>query len=226
MDFKERIKNIDPFRPYKTKFLTLTEQAQIKNMFNDVLLEGGYPSSERKRAYFNLEPVDITCFKIIYNDSFLTLTHQNVTGSLMSLNIKREVIGDILVEHDAFFVIGEQKDFIKQEFTKVGNVSIALEEIDGFLLNRTISLLEDTIYVDSLRLDLVVSKIAKKSRNEATLMIENDFVKVNHLVKNKNTFLLKDKDVLSIRKFGRFQLLDTKKTSRKGKIILKFGKFI
>ena len=147
-------------------------------------------------------------------------------GSLLSLNIKRDVIGDILVEESCFFVISELKDFIKNELTKIGNHTITLTEIEPSNLSRTIKLDEQQSFIDSLRLDLVVSKLTRKSRSEANMMIDNDFIKVNHLVVNKATKTLKENDVVSIRKYGRFVLLDTSKKSKKDKIILKYGKFV
>ena len=80
--------------------------------------------------------------------------------------------------------------------------------------------------VSSLRLDSIISKITKKSRNIASEMINNDLVKVNHLISNKNTKIMNEEDIISIRKYGRFLIIDTKKTSKKGKIVVKFGKYV
>lgn len=227
MDFKDKIKNIDPYTPYKTMFLTKSEQAQLQNRFKDyVMFDGGYSNPERTRAFISQLPSGIVCFKIEYNENFLTLTHQNILGSLLSLNVKREVIGDILAEDSCFFVTEEMTPFIIKEFTKIGNHPITLTIFDGRMLERKINLEEHVIYIDSLRLDLVVSKLIRKSRNEANLLIDNDMVQVNHMVASKATKTINENDVLSIRKYGRFILLDTSKTSKKNKIVLKYGKFI
>jgi RNA-binding protein YlmH len=228
MEFKDRIKHITNDSYTVTLFLTLQEQAQVKHKLKDVnyTLFGGYPNSERKRLYVNQEPFDITCFKIRYNSQFLTLTHQNILGSLLSLNIKKEAIGDILAKEDCFFMIGELEDFILNEFKMINNRPIELEIIDGSTVFREIELEEHIAYVDSLRLDLVVSRIAKKSRNESTMMIENELVSINHVVVTNKNKVVKENDILSIRKHGRFRVLDTSHTSKKGKIVLKYGKFI
>lgn len=227
MEFKDKIKNININKPYKTMFLTLNEQAQLKNKFKDsVRFEGGFINSERKRAYINIDDNDITCLLISYNKNFLTLTHQNIMGSLLSLNVKREVLGDIVPESNVLFVISELKDFFIQEFNSIGNHSITLQEVDGSTIVKHQQIEDNIMYVDSLRLDLIVSRITKKSRNETQLMIENDLVQVNHLVTNKYTKECSNEDILSIRKFGRFKLLDTTKTSKKGKIVLKYGKYV
>lgn len=228
MDFLNRIKHFDQSTYTKTMFLTEVEQAQIKNHLKqvDFILDGGYKQAERKRCFINLDASDITCFKINYNKQFLTLTHQNILGSLLALNIKLEAVGDILVEYNCFFVISELKEFIINEFTQIGTSPITLEEIDGSNLTKTISLEEHIAYIDSLRLDLVVSRLAKISRNDAVTMISNELIKVNHLPNTKPTTKIKEDDIISIRKKGRFMILDTKNTSKKNKIVLKYGKFI
>lgn len=214
----------------KTKFLTLTEQAIIKNTLKNKVffkLDGGYPNSELKRAiiYQDSDP-SITCFKIIYNKKYLSLTHQNIIGTLLSLSISKDSIGDILANQDIFFITSELKEFIVNEFTKINNVSISLEEIDGADLKRNVVIEYDSFSVSSLRLDSIVSKIIKKSRNIASDMIISDLVKINHIICNKTTKFLNEEDVISIRKHGRFIIEDTKKTSKKGKIIVKYGKYV
>lgn len=229
--FKDKLKNIiENGKPVRTKFLTSSEQAQLKNSVKDksiLKLEGGYPNSELKRANFYCdEDIMITCFKINYNKKYLELTHQNILGTLLSLSITKDSIGDIISEDGIFFIISELKDYIIKEFTSISNVKIELEEINGSNVKRQVKLEETTSYIDSLRLDLIVSRICKMSRKESIAYIEADFVKVNHFVVNKNTKLIVDNDILSIRKYGRFIILDTSKTSKKGKIIIKYGKFV
>ncbi len=228
MNFIDKIKHYTPNTITTTKFLTLTEQAQLSNKckYIDYSLYGGYPNAEYKRGFINTDIKDIICYKILYNRNFLTLTHQNVLGSILALNIERNTVGDILVEEDAFFVTGELKDYIKNEFTAIGKHTIDLIEIDGSNLTRTIHLDEHKQFIDSMRLDLVVSKITKQSRINAKTMIENDFIKVNHLVSNKPTKELIEEDIISIRKYGRFVILDTKNRSKKDKIVLKYGKYV
>lgn len=226
--FLDTIKHYTHSTITKTKFLNLTEQAQLQNYVKDInySLYGGYEGAELKRAFINTEVSDIICFRILYNQNFLRLSHQNILGSILSLGIDKNTIGDILVEHDCFFVIGELKDYIRQEFTSIGKVSITLEEIQPDFKQVEKKLEEHKMFIDSLRLDLVVSRIAGISRNEAKIMIENDFVKVNHIVCNKPTKELQEEDLLSIRKKGRFVLSDTKKRSKKNKIMCIYHKFV
>lgn len=233
MEFRDKAKGYleNPLKiSVKTKFLSLTEQTILKNTLKNKVffkLDGGYENSELKRAviYQDSDPF-ITCFKIKYNDKYLTLTHQNILGTLLSLSITKESIGDIIASESIFFIISELKEFIKNNFTKINNILITLEEVESINIKRIIEFEINSFTVSSLRLDSIVSKIIKKSRNNALEMIDSDLVKVNHLISNKNTKLLNEKDIISIRKYGRFLIIDTKKTSKKGKIVVKFGKYV
>jgi len=214
----------------RTKFLSLTEQTILKNNLKNKVffkVDGGYEKSELKRAIiFKDSNSNIICFKIIYNKKFLSLTHQNILGTLLSLSITKESIGDIIASEGTFFIVSELKDFIINEFNKINNVSIKLTEIEGFNSQKKIELEMNSFTVSSLRLDSIVSKITKKSRNECSEMINSDLVKVNHVINNKTTKSISEEDVISIRRYGRFDIIDTKKTSKKGKIVVKYGKYI
>jgi len=210
-------------------FLTKTEQKQIKNQLKytvDFSIDGGHTNFERARAYINTDGGSISCFKIHLKSSFFELTHQNILGSLLALNIKRETIGDILPEESVFYIISELDSFILQEFTSIGNSPIVLEQIDGRFIKRTETLEENKAFVDSLRLDLIVSKLAKCSRKDATFLIESELIQLNHSPVTKTSKTVEENDIISIRKKGRFKIINTKKTSKKGKIILIYGKFI
>lgn len=231
MEFTDKVKSIlDSNDSVETKFLNLSEQAILKSILHKKVafsFYGGYPFAEKKRAYINKEiQNNIMCFKIIYNDKYLTLTHQNILGTLLSLSVTMDSIGDILPKQGIFFVTSEIKDFIQLEYTAINRVAIELEEYDSTDIKSEKNLEEYKISVDSMRLDLIISKITKTSRAQSTIMIDNNLVKVNHLIESKPVKKIRDSDIISIRKYGRFQILDTSNTSRKGKIIIIYGKFI
>ncbi len=126
MEFKNKVKSYldNPLSvPLRTKFLNLTEQAMINNALKKKVFYkfyGGYDKSELKRAIIYKDgEAFITCFKIIYNKLYLNLTHQNILGTLLSLSITKDSIGDILANEGVFFITSELKEFIKLEFTKI-----------------------------------------------------------------------------------------------------------
>ena len=235
MEFRDKVKgylnNSKSDFSTLTKFLNLSEQVSLTKLLAkkmDFSLFGGYSEAEFKRATINNNDNDfkISCIKIIYKDKYLKITHQNILGTLLSLSIERDSIGDILPELGVFFIISELKEFILSEFKQINNVSIELTEIDPVNIRNTPKLELYSITVTSLRLDLVVSKITKMSRMKAIEYIENDLVKLNHEVTNKNTKNISEEEIISIRKYGRFIIIDTKKRSKKGKTIVKYGKYV
>lgn len=235
MEFRDKVKgylnNSKSDFSTLTKFLNLSEQVSLTKLLAKKMefsLFGGYSEAELKRATINNNDNDfkISCLKIIYNDKYLKITHQNILGTLLSLSIEKDSIGDIIPNLGVFFIISELKDFIITEFKQINNVAIELIEIDPINIKNTPELELYSFTATSLRLDLVVSKITKMSRIKAIEYIESDLVKLNHEVTNKNTKSINEEDILSIRKYGRFIIMDTKKRSKKGKTIIKYGKYV
>lgn len=227
MTLQERIQRaIANHRAVRFRFLTPAEQALVPKT-SDGVMDGGYPEAERKRLYLNTTSTDgIVCFKIHANDRFLELNHQNILGSLMALSISRDSIGDIVPRQQAFFVTAEIADEIRQSFRQIDRVTITLEEIDGSMIHREQEFTMLTVIVPSLRLDNVVAKIAKTSRNTVQEWILQEYIHVNHVVATKATKHLTKSDILSIRHHGRFVIDDTSMRTRKGKIVVNYRKFV
>lgn len=208
------------------RFLTSAEQALLPRS-NDIHLDGGYPEAERKRLYINIEPQhDIVCLKITYNDRYVTLRHQNILGSLMALSITRDSIGDILPRQQVFFITSEMKAEILRSFTHIGTVPITLEEIHPVNVVAEQEYEPLSMTSASLRIDLIVARITKQSRQEASMLIQQELVRLNHQTTTKSTKIIDAGDVISIRHYGRFIIDDTSQRSKKGKIIVKYRKFV
>jgi len=227
ISFKDKITNIlENNKSVSLRFLSLEGQTQLSKL-KEVILYGGFDQAEKKRAYFYQDiQDDIICFKINHNEKYLTLTHQNILGTLLSNSITIDSIGDILPKQGLFFVTKEISKEILNSFTKINNVSIELEVYnkDDVLPEKELEDYKTTL--ESLRLDLVVSKICKISRSKANEMITSELIKINHKTITKQTTIVKELDTISIRRFGRFIIKDTKNKSKKDKIILKYAKYI
>ncbi len=208
------------------RFLTPSEQRQIKRE-SSVYFDGGYAGAERKRVFLDCENNDdITCFELDYSTDELPVRHQDILGSLMALGIERDCIGDILPKQRRFYVIRELKDEILHSLTMIGQLPVRLHEIDGTDSYLEYEYSPGEFLSESLRLDLLVAKITHKSRSEAYEMILQEHVKVNHLVETKHAKIITEGSILSIRHFGRYILDDTKQTTKKGKIVVKYRKFV
>jgi RNA-binding protein YlmH len=227
LSFPDRIKNIiKEEKSVSLRFLTLYEQSFLTNHPN-IFLDGGYPDAEKKRAYCFMNMVDnIVCYQIKHHSNHLVLTHQNILGTLLSLGITIDSIGDILPKQGVFFITTEIEQEVLNQFTMIEHVPITLVPYSKELVSseRQFDVYRTTI--DSLRLDLVVSKITKTNRDYAKQMIQSELIKVNYHVTTKHTYQVKEKDIVSIRKHGRFIINDTSSLSKKGKIILYYAKYV
>ena len=189
-----------------------------------------YEHSERKSLILYpsfIEDIDqsefITALRISNKSKFKDLDHNNYLGSIMSLGIDRSKIGDIYV-HDEFADIichADICDVILYGLEKVGSNKVEIKEIainDVAFKEPDHVLL--TISATSMRLDNIVKAIINKSRDISSDLIKSGDVKVNFIVEDRASSLLKKGDLLSIRKYGRFLIYNENGSTKSGKIKL------
>ncbi len=85
---------------------------------------------------------------------------------------------------------------------------------------------EFTDTVSSLRLDCVVASICSVSRNEALELINDGRVVRNSFTQQKPTLKVANGDVISVRGKGKFEIVSADELSKKGRIILKYTKYV
>ena len=118
--------------------------------------------------------------KIIYTGSIpevllyeikarVPIRHQDILGSLYSLDISSELFGDIIImnQHYYVYILPMIRNYFEANFTMVRNCSIELEEIPISTLedyHRDYELLE--FIVSSNRIDTVISSICHCNRGE------------------------------------------------------------
>ena len=99
---------------------------------------GGIDGAERQRAllfpdYYSPEQSDfqLCLFEIIYPKKFITLEHRQIFGTLMSLGLKREKFGDILIQNDQIqFVAAEEIEiYLTVNLEKVGKASVTIKKL-------------------------------------------------------------------------------------------------
>lgn len=229
---------VDYYIPKLTPFLDPREQmilASIIGKNEDVLVKfcGGNKTVERKRAllyppYYEVKDEDFSLqyFEIIYPQKFVSLSHRDVLGALMSLGIKREKFGDILLQDKRIQIIvaKEIADYVLIHLTSVGQAKVKLKEIkkdELFFVQEEWE--EKTATVASLRLDACIAEIYGLSRAKAAQLIQSELVKVNWKTIDEPSFLLQENDYISVRRYGRSKLLAVEGLTKKGKTRIKFG---
>ena len=187
----------------------------------------GGQSAERKRAiiapsYFEPTEDDFeeVLIQINYPEKFVSIQHQHVLGTLMSLGIEREQVGDILVGETIQFVLTKQlESYIMMELTKIKGATVKLDSIpfkDMIQSKENWNIHHST--VSALRLDVVLKEMIRKSRSIAKQLIEKKRVKVNHTLIDSPDFQLQNNDLLSIQGFGRARIVDIGGKTKKEKV--------
>ena len=194
-------------------------------------LFGGYENCERKMVRFGSEDdlgyiVDfpIKCIKIepLAKKFAKEYTHRDYLGSLMSLGIDRKKFGDIFVDGmDAYMYADESTaDYLLENFVSVGRNSVKCSYSELPEEYKKAALKEITIQVASPRADAVIAKVYNLSRKDTIPYFTEKKVSVNgHIVEN-NDKMLAAGDTVSVRGFGKFNLLSEGGLSRKGKLNL------
>ena len=214
-------KNIEEY----SFFLVPFEQEVIESIANknkiDIKFVGGNDLAERKIfiANFFYEPIDESNYINVLKFNHDGLSHPDVLGSLMSLNLERESIGDIVIDENAceFAILKDEANFVKYNLTKIKNQSINVEVKNN---NELEIKLDDYInyngFVSSLRLDNIISEFTNTSRSKAKDLIKAKLVKVNYEIIDDPSKLLKENSMISVRREGRFIFDEITGSSKKG----------
>ena len=216
-----------------TSFLTLSEQEiLLKIKPKDIYIEfiSGYEQGIRKIACISDIEGDIESDVVIlesdYDSRFKQLEHKDLLGAIMHLGIEREMIGDLLVEKEHLYILTKEcvANYLIDSLYQIGRSSVSFSKVDSFSCTKP-QYEEIKVNSASLRADALIACLAHTSRSKAMEYIKHGFVKVNDIVLEENTVLCY-KDIVSIRRVGRFQLIELEGTTRKDRMVFKFYKFI
>ena len=184
-----------------------------------------YKDSDKIILYTNKIP-KVRLFEII---SYYPLTHSEILGSLFGLNITDEVFGDIIIDGNSyyFYVVDKISNFIQDNFTMVGNKSIKIKEVSLDVLSNYEKKYEEMEFiVSSLRLDTVLARIIGSSRDKIKEKIKNKEIVVNYKTITNGSYNLRDYDVFSIRRCGKYKYMGVIKNTKKDNYIIKILKYI
>ena len=157
------------------------------------------------------------------------LTHRDYLGSLLSLGIEREVIGDILVGENGadIIVLKTIADYLLANYEKAGHTPLKCEILSMDKLvppeQKTVTVRES---VASVRLDSVISAVFGFSRTTACEHIAKGLVFVNDTQTEKPDAKLNIGDKIVVRGFGKAYFKEIGGTTRKGRISVLFEKYI
>ena len=206
-------------------FLTPTELVEISSALKSIpyCMCGGFDEAERKIIIIGTEEpcIDIFCNVLRIISLKNDLIHRNVLGSLLGLGIKRDMIGDLIINHNVcdVIVMHEMKDYILNNLKLVGREKVTVSEIkfsemQSLENNKTIR----NISVASLRIDAIISASYGISREKSANLINIEKVLVNHVSCTNNSKSIKKDDIISVRGYGRIKIIDILGETKKGRI--------
>lgn len=158
----------------------------------------------------------------IKGSGFSKFTHRDVMGSVLSLGIKREKVGDIYVENSgesAYIVLDNvAAEYVKANLDFIARDKVKIYDIDVSALpvpERKFQVISGT--VASKRLDCIVSLATGLSREKSKTLISCGQVNVNHFEELRCDFIVSENDILSVRGYGRFKVVEFSGVTRKGR---------
>ncbi len=235
-------------------FLSLAEQAKIRPWVNSHAMRdnftfwGGYENAERARLYMLCDYMqsdaaasvsetvseygfeDPTVCIRIEASGFRVLSHRDYMGSVLSLGIEREAVGDIVVcsEHEAYLfcdrAIGE---YILTELKKVANDAVKLSYASPTgedFGKKEFAEIRDT--VQSGRFDAIVACVCSLSRENAKKLVTGGMCELNFVSCTSPDTELKEGDVFSVRGYGRYKLFSYDGENRRGRERITVHKYV
>lgn len=247
-DLKQKCANLSMIT--STAFLDLRQKSLLleleKENQNEVstFYYGGFDEAERVCAVFVPSFFGVTdinkffkddgqsnpiCLLKIEKDKFSSFSHRDCLGALMALGIKRQTVGDIIIDDDGCFVVlfKNTADFVVQNLTSVGRatVKISKSSFDAVSVScENVSLIP--AFVSSLRLDSYVSAAFGLSRTKASAAIEKGLVFLNDAQCLKTDSKLSCGDKIVLRGSGKTVFLSCNGKSKKGREHITIKKYL
>lgn len=217
-----------------TDFLGLSEQSAFKDCLGRLrgqtyTVWGGLEGTERVMIRFGNpemigydQPFPIRILKAEprsqkYADK---LTHRDFLGALLNLGIERDTLGDIAILDNVGYIIAKEEiaDYITDSLTKVKHTDIKISACTEIPEGGLFHTEERTVQISSERLDALVARIYKLSREGAQALFKKKLIFVGGRLCESPSYTPKRDEVISVRGYGRFAYCGYESLSKKGKL--------
>ena len=220
-------KNVDRiYEDSYTNFLDINFQVQVRNKIKiDFNIFMPFEDAERVVYYVNDIP-NISLFEIKSNE---ILKHQEIMGSIYSLGLDETLFGDIVIDNNRYFVylFSSIEEYFINNFNMVGNKHITLQKLDIDYLNNYKRKYKEIIIISSSeRIDTIVSRITNINRKDLNDKFKNEEIIVNCKPVKNNSYILKENDIFSIRRYGKYKYIGIQKNTKKDNYIIKILKYV
>lgn len=211
-------------------FLNMEEQSILSSLRLETpfCLNGGYASAERRIAVFGAGcesaalPLKIIKIEPLSKKFADKLTHRDFLGSLMALGIRREMLGDIVVDDNTavLFCLEAVAEFIVNELSRIRRTSVKcsiVESAENLVQSKAE---ERELIAASERLDVIIAAVYGFSRSAVKEVFSERRIFVNSRLCENFSYMPKENDVVSVRHCGRFIYCGVLGETKKGRKII------
>lgn len=224
-----------------TNFLNIKEKeiaVSILNKLNvNYYLFNALEDTERTVIFIYPEYIDIEnyidkyiCVIKIIPKTKAKITHREYMGTIYSLGLKEDMLGDIFVYNDFcyLFCLKQAEDYILNNLNKVAKSEVSLEKLDVYcneVQSIKLNLKYMEVIIPSLRVDVILSEVFCLSRSEVKTKIQNGDLFINSKEMFFVAYEVKTKDIVSFRRCGKFKIGNVLRNTKNAKTVLGIEKY-
>ena len=237
-------------------FLSPADAAFVKRLARErgvdgrLALTGGYADAERRvpiiipeyatgygdgaeeivRDFFSDEISGEIRAVRVKGSGYRSLSHRDYLGSVLALGIERDRIGDIVILDDFNAVIicaGSVFDFLLTSIDRIASDKVKVSEFDdlaGLIAKREFLPISDT--VASERFDCTVAALTNLAREKAQALIKGGLCELDYAVEERCDREIVPPCTISVRGYGKFDILAFDGETRRGRLRLVARKYV
>lgn len=157
------------------------------------------------------------------------LRHQDILGSIYSLNINGELFGDVLIiyGHYYVYVLDIIRNYFETNFLMIKNARIQLIELPISTLENYERAYEELEFiVSSNRIDTIVSSIIHTGRNNISDLLKKKEIILNYDFLKNTSYKLREGDTFSIKRVGKYKYNGIIKNTKSNNLIVSIYKYL
>ena len=187
-------------------------------------------AKEKAREFFPEEFDNAARAIRIKGSGYRTLCHRDYLGSLLSLGIERDRLGDIVIQTDfeaVVFCSGSIHDFLLSHIDRIASDKVAVTKFipdSHFSAKKEFLPISDTIA--SARLDCIVAALTNLSREKAQAAIKGGLCELDYVIEERCGREIIPPCIISVRGIGKYNVLSFDGETRRGRIRLIAQKYV